>query len=137
MSQSVALVSNLTLPILERTRNQPAESTLHPTDDNSLDTGDACLNSATVRPMTRSDTRQVSDATGEAQIPEELALEIRRLAHDLSNSLEIIVQTGYLLGTANLTSPASDWLRMLDTGTAKALEINLALRNYIKAHTPS
>ncbi len=75
-------------------------------------------------------------ASGEAVIPEDVALEIRKLAHDLSNALEIIVQTGYLLGTADLKSPASDWLRMLDSGTAKALEINMALRTYIKAHTP-
>lgn len=72
----------------------------------------------------------------DAVIPEELALEIRKLAHDLSNALEIIVQTGYLLGTADLKSPANEWLRMLDSGTAKALEINLALRDYVKAHTP-
>ena len=46
------------------------------------------------------------------------------------------MQTGYLLGTADLKSPASEWLRMLDTGTSKALEINLSLREYIKAHSP-
>ena len=68
-------------------------------------------------------------------IPEELGLEIRKLAHDLSNALEIIVQTSYLLSTADLKEPASDWLRMLDSGVQKALEINLALRSYIKAHT--
>ena len=76
------------------------------------------------------------DARPDAMIPEELALEIRKLAHDLSNALEIIVQTGYLLGTADLKSPANEWLRMLDSGTNKALEINLALREYIKAHSP-
>ncbi len=86
--------------------------------------------------MTPSEAKPATKSAGEVVIPEELALEIRKLAHDLSNSLEIIVQTGYLLGTADLKSPASDWLRMLDNGTAKALEINLALRNYIKAHTP-
>jgi hypothetical protein len=75
-------------------------------------------------------------ARPDAMIPEELALEIRKLAHDLSNALEIIVQTGYLLGTADLKSPANEWLRMLDSGTNKALEINLALRDYIKAHSP-
>ncbi len=74
-------------------------------------------------------------ASTEAAIPEDIALEIRKLAHDLSNALEIIVQTGYLLSTADLKSPASDWLRMLDNGTNKALEINLALRTYIKTHT--
>ena len=70
------------------------------------------------------------------QIPEDLALEIRRLAHDLSNSLEIIVQTSYLLSMAELKEPASDWLRMLGSGVAKALDINLELREYIKKHTP-
>ncbi len=69
-------------------------------------------------------------------LPEDLALEIRKLAHDLSNALEIVVQTGYLLSTADLQSPASDWLRMLDSGTQKALDINMQLRNYIKAHSP-
>jgi hypothetical protein len=71
-----------------------------------------------------------------AQIPEELALEVRRLAHDLSNALEIIVQTSYLLSLAELKEPASDWLRMLDSGVAKALDLNMQLRNYIKQHTP-
>lgn len=73
--------------------------------------------------------------TSDENIPEDLALEVRRLAHDLSNALEIIVQTSYLLGTAELKSPASDWLQMLDGGVQKALDINLALRTYIKSHT--
>jgi len=70
------------------------------------------------------------------QIPEEVALEIRRLAHDLSNSLEVIVQTSYLLSMAELKEPASDWLRMLDSGVQKALELNLELREFVKRHTP-
>jgi hypothetical protein len=70
------------------------------------------------------------------EIPEEIALEIRKLAHDLSNALEIIVQTSYLLSTAELKEPGSDWLRMLENGVRKALDINLALRTYIKAHAP-
>jgi len=70
-------------------------------------------------------------------IPQDLALEIRKLAHDLSNALEIVVQTGYLLSTAHLKPPASDWLRLLESGTNKALEANLALRSYIRSHTAS
>jgi hypothetical protein len=68
-------------------------------------------------------------------IHEDVALEIRRLAHDLSNALEIIVQTSYLLSTAELKEPAATWLSMLDSGVTKSLDINLALRQYIKAHT--
>jgi hypothetical protein len=68
-------------------------------------------------------------------IPEDLAIEIRRLAHDLSNALEIIVQTSYLLSTAELKEPATAWLGMLDSGVSKCLDINLELRKYIKTHT--
>ena len=68
-------------------------------------------------------------------IPEAQALEIRRLAHDLSNALEIIVQTSYLLSMAELKDPAAEWLRMLDTGVKKALDSNIQLREYIKQHT--
>jgi hypothetical protein len=84
------------------------------------------------------DPKQAATATqpAPAEIPEELALEIRKLAHDLSNALEIIVQTSFLLGTVELKEPGSDWLRMLDNGVRKALDINLALRTYIKSHTP-
>jgi len=70
------------------------------------------------------------------EIPEDIALEIRKLAHDLSNALEIIVQTSYLLGTIEIKDPGSEWLRMLDNGVQKALDINLALRTYIKSHAP-
>jgi hypothetical protein len=77
------------------------------------------------------------NADGIPQIPEDLAIEIRKLAHDLSNALEIIVQTSYLLSTTEMKEPASDWLRMLDGGVQKALDLNIALRNYIKTHSPS
>jgi hypothetical protein len=70
------------------------------------------------------------------EIPEDLAVEIRRLAHNLSNALEIIVQTSFLLSTTEMKEPASDWLRMLEGGVQKALDINLELRKYIKDHTP-
>jgi hypothetical protein len=73
----------------------------------------------------------------DGKIPEDLAIEMRALAHDLSNALEIVVQTSYLLGTVELKEPASDWLRMLDNGVQKALDLNLALRTYIKDHATS
>jgi hypothetical protein len=82
------------------------------------------------------DSTKAAGETGAAEIPEYLALEVRKLAHDLSNALEIIVQTSYLLGTVELKEPGGEWLRMLDNGVRKALDINLALREYIKAHSP-
>ena len=80
-------------------------------------------------------TRPLPVSPSEEKFPEELALEVRKLAHDLSNALEIIVQTSYLLSTIELKEPASDWLKMLDGGVEKALGINTALREYIKLHT--
>jgi hypothetical protein len=71
-----------------------------------------------------------------AEIPEDVAVEIRRLAHNLSNALEIIVQTSFLLSTTEMKEPASEWLRMLEGGVQKALDINLELRKYVKEHTP-
>jgi hypothetical protein len=70
-------------------------------------------------------------------IPEDLSVEMRKIAHDLSNALEIIIQTSYLLSTTEMKEPASDWLHMLDEGVQKAMNLNLALRTYIKDHTPN
>jgi hypothetical protein len=70
-------------------------------------------------------------------IPEDLSVEMRRIAHDLSNALEIVIQTSYLLSTIEMKEPASDWLRMLEGGVQKAMSLNLELRTYIKEHTPS
>ena len=71
------------------------------------------------------------------KIPEDISVEMRRIAHDLSNALEIIIQTSYLLGTTEMKEPASNWLRMLDDGVQKAMSLNLELRTYIKEHTSS
>jgi hypothetical protein len=87
--------------------------------------------------MTEQNTVAPPAPCDDEKIPEDLAVEMRRLAHDLSNALEIIVQTSYLLNTVDLKEPASDWLRLLDSGVQKALDLNLDLRTYIKQHTSS
>jgi hypothetical protein len=87
--------------------------------------------------MTEQKNPLPQDATDLEKIPEELSVEMRRIAHDLSNALEIIIQTSYLLNTTEMKGPASDWLRMLDDGVQKAMSLNLELRTYIKKHTSS
>lgn len=87
--------------------------------------------------MTESRKQSSSDLPGSESIPEDAAVEIRKLAHELSNALEVIVQTSYLLGTVELKEPASNWLRMMDNGVRKAMDINLALRSYVKSHSES
>ncbi len=68
-------------------------------------------------------------------IPEEQAKEIRRLSHDLSNALEIVLQTSFLLGTVALDEDARKWQSMLDKGVQQAAEINKQLREYIRGNS--
>jgi hypothetical protein len=68
-------------------------------------------------------------------IPQEQAIEIRRLAHDLSNALEIIMQANYLLGTAAIDATAKEWQKLLDHGVQQAADINRNLREYIRANS--
>jgi|ERR1700733_5609907 hypothetical protein len=94
------------------------------------------LQKATFSPMTEPKNSLSQGPPDVEMIPEDLSVEMRRIAHDLSNALEIIIQTSYLLSTVEMKEPASDWLLMLDDGVQKAMSLNLALRNYIKDHTP-
>ena len=68
-------------------------------------------------------------------IPEEQAKEIRRLSHDLSNALEIVLQTSFLLGTVPLDEDAKKWRQMLDNGVSQAAEINKKLRDYVRGNS--
>ena len=68
-------------------------------------------------------------------IPTEQAAEIRRLSHDLSNALEIIVQASYLLGTVSQDASAKQWAQLLDSGVVQAAEVNRVLREYIIANS--
>ncbi len=80
----------------------------------------------------------MSEDTGAAlvaKIPHAHADVIRRLAHDLSNALEIVVQSNYLLSTTDLDEPGKKWAGLLDQGTQQAAELNRELREYIRANT--
>jgi hypothetical protein len=68
-------------------------------------------------------------------IPDEQAKEIRRLSHDLSNALEIVLQTSFLLGTVPLDEDAKKWRQMLDNGVQQAAEINKKLREYVRGNS--
>ena len=77
-----------------------------------------------------------NEAVGAHEVlPEGIAKDIRKLSHDLSNALEIVVQTSYLLSTVELKEPATEWLRMLEEGVARALDLNNALRSTIRQHS--
>ncbi len=73
-------------------------------------------------------------STAVPAIPAEHAQEIRRLAHDLSNALEVILQTSYLLGTLSLDANGRQWQGMLDQGVQQATAVNRQLREYLRQH---
>jgi len=75
--------------------------------------------------------------SNDSKIPPALAEEIRRLSHDLSNALEVIMQTNYLLGMSKDASDedSKQWLAMLERGVMQATQINRQLRDFIRANS--
>lgn len=69
------------------------------------------------------------------KLPPKIAAEVRVLMHDLSNALEIVLQAGYLLTTAETEQPLKEWIGLLDGGAQQALVIHRQLRDYIRAHS--
>ncbi|HSY73402.1 MAG TPA: hypothetical protein VK798_14200 [Alloacidobacterium sp.] len=65
----------------------------------------------------------------------ESARRLRQLSHDLSNALEVILQTSYLLGTVELNENARQWRQMLDQGVQQATSLNRELREYVRANS--
>ena len=68
-------------------------------------------------------------------IPADVAAQLRRLSHDLSNALEVILQTSYLLGTVDLNDNARQWQQMLDQGVQQATALNRDLRDLLRAQS--
>ncbi|MGC8550518.1 MAG: hypothetical protein ACP5M4_12530 [Acidobacteriaceae bacterium] len=70
--------------------------------------------------------------TAQPALTSEQAQEIRRLAHELSNALEVVIQTSFLLGTVKLDETSRQWHAMLDNGVKQAIEINQKLRDQLR-----
>ncbi len=85
--------------------------------------------------MTKGRCMTEPSSTNTSTIPPELSAEIRRLMHDLSNALEIVLQASYLLTTADTDGPVKEWVGLLDGGAQQALKIHQQLRDYIRAHS--
>ena len=70
-----------------------------------------------------------------SMIPSDVAVEVRRLSHDLSNALEIIVQCSYLLSTAEIPEESRAWVTLLEQGVKKTTSVNQELRKFIQTHS--
>jgi signal transduction histidine kinase len=58
---------------------------------------------------------------------------LRTLAHDLSNSIETIMQASYLLAQANLDDNDKKWLDLIDKAAQDAARINREIREILRA----
>ncbi|HLX83503.1 MAG TPA: hypothetical protein VKR59_06380 [Terriglobales bacterium] len=66
------------------------------------------------------------------KIPPETAKELRVIAHDLSNSLETIIQACYLLAQEDRPEKSRRWIEMIDQASRDAVKINLKLREVLR-----
>ena len=65
----------------------------------------------------------------------ELSTKLRALAHDLSNSIETIMQASYLLSQAKLDDNNKKWVSLIDSATRDAARINREIREVLRSHS--
>lgn len=66
---------------------------------------------------------------------QETNTKLRSLAHDLSNSIETIMQASYLLAQSNLDDTSKKWLELIDNATREAARINREIREILRSQS--
>ena len=67
------------------------------------------------------------------RIPPDLSKELVTLAHDLSNSIETIMQASYLHGQAPLDATNKKWLDLIEEAAQSAARINKEIRELLRS----
>jgi hypothetical protein len=76
------------------------------------------------------------DPAAETQkIPPEISTRLRSLAHDLSNSIETVMQASYLLNQGKLDDTSKKWAGMIDTAVRDAARINRDIRDVLRSNS--
>jgi hypothetical protein len=70
-----------------------------------------------------------------SKLPADVIANLRMLAHDLSNSLETILQASYLLGEAEPEGNRKKWAKMIDAAARDAARINREIRQILKSES--
>jgi signal transduction histidine kinase len=70
-----------------------------------------------------------------SDLPADVVANLRRLAHDLSNSLETILQASYLLGQAEMEGNRKRWAEMIENAAREGADINREIRQVLKAQS--
>ena len=71
--------------------------------------------------------------SSERKASPELLRELRSLSHDLSNSIETIVQATFLLSEVELPGGAKRWVEMLQQASQETVSLNRRLREILRA----
>jgi hypothetical protein len=69
------------------------------------------------------------------KLPPEIVRRLRSLAHDLSNSIETIMQASYLLGQLHQGSDSAKWISLIEDAAQDAAHINREIREVLRTHS--
>jgi len=69
------------------------------------------------------------------RIPLAISKNLRTLAHDLSNSIETIMQASYLLSQAKLDDTNKKWVELIDNASRDAARINREIREILRSQS--
>jgi signal transduction histidine kinase len=68
-----------------------------------------------------------------SKLPPEVVSRLRDLAHDLSNSIETIMQASYLLGQIELDPQGRKWVELIEEAAQDAAHMNRELREVLRS----
>jgi hypothetical protein len=66
------------------------------------------------------------------KLPPEIVSRLRTLAHDLSNSIETIMQASYLLSQLKHESEGAKWVSLIEDAAQDAAQINREIREALR-----
>jgi signal transduction histidine kinase len=69
------------------------------------------------------------------KLPADVIQQLRTLSHDLSNSIETVMQASYLLGQANLDDTNKKWVELIDNAVKDAARINREIREILRSQS--
>jgi light-regulated signal transduction histidine kinase (bacteriophytochrome) len=65
----------------------------------------------------------------------DITAHLRKLAHDLSNSIETVIQASYLLNQTKLDAQSKKWARMIEAAADEAAHINRGIREVLRSQS--
>ena len=75
-------------------------------------------------------------SSGRSGMGPDVNQKLRTLAHDLSNSIEAMMQASYLLQQSKLDAASKRWADVIDSAVRDSARINRKIRELLRAHTP-